>query len=75
MINLNISCCSRNNRGLLYESYDTHKNTACGKKMQICYMLQKIDVCLPLLCKRLTVANVDKCPVFNANKALRRRES
>jgi len=43
--------------------------------MQIGYILQKIDVWLPLLCKRLTVAIVNEYPVFHANKALRHRES
>jgi hypothetical protein len=38
-------------------------------------MLQKVDVWLPLLCKRLIVANVNEYPFCNANKALRRRES
>jgi len=33
--------------------------------MQIDYMLQNLDVWLPLLCKMLIVANVNEYSVFN----------
>jgi hypothetical protein len=52
-----------------------HTKTQRVEKMQIDYMLQKLDIWLPPLCKKLIVANVNEYPVFNANKALRRKES
>jgi hypothetical protein len=61
-----ITVCCKNHR--------THTEIQRVEKnnMQIGYMLQKIDVWLPLFCNGFIVANADEYPLFNANKALRR---